>query len=318
MRLERDLESRCLVWSTHSLPFHRSSIGDSITAVNSEPPPPSKVEGRERKSCFSENCPARSVKLSDAGTSSPYADVSGDMHTEHISAICLRVRLPAQFIIVVLQGLVLLGDRLTTLLLLSDSKASPGSCRFKVNAGLATSFLISCCLNLSSAFLPNTTLMGMSLIRCNLQPFKPIATGMTSYRLFVQTKDPLLFLQLAFTSTFFAGLFQASLGFLRLGFIIDFLSKATLIGFMAGVAIIVSLQQLKALLFSLLFSTTLRGKVYDPEVNTWVEMPVGMGGGWLVREAGTKLSVTVEGELYALDPSTAHDSAKSKDTWKIA
>ncbi|KAK4779463.1 hypothetical protein SAY87_015569 [Trapa incisa] len=62
------------------------------------------------------------------------------------------------------------------------------------------------------------------------------------------TKEPLLFLQLAFTSTFFAGLFQASLGFLRLGFIIDFLSKATLIGFMAGAAIIVSLQQLKSLL----------------------------------------------------------------------
>ncbi|XP_060215352.1 probable sulfate transporter 3.3 [Lycium barbarum] len=62
------------------------------------------------------------------------------------------------------------------------------------------------------------------------------------------TKDPILFLQLAFTSTFFAGLFQASLGFLRLGFIIDFLSKATLIGFMAGAAVIVSLQQLKSLL----------------------------------------------------------------------
>lgn len=61
-------------------------------------------------------------------------------------------------------------------------------------------------------------------------------------------KDPLLFLQLAFTSTLFAGIFQASLGFLRLGFIIDFLSKATLIGFMAGAAIIVSLQQLKGLL----------------------------------------------------------------------
>ncbi|KAF1001874.1 putative sulfate transporter 3.3 [Apium graveolens] len=60
--------------------------------------------------------------------------------------------------------------------------------------------------------------------------------------------DQVLFLQLAFTSTFFAGLFQASLGFLRLGFIIDFLSKATLIGFMAGAAIIVSLQQLKSLL----------------------------------------------------------------------
>ncbi|XP_059649553.1 probable sulfate transporter 3.3 [Cornus florida] len=61
-------------------------------------------------------------------------------------------------------------------------------------------------------------------------------------------KDPILFLQLAFSSTFFAGLFQASLGFLRLGFIIDFLSRATLIGFMAGAAIIVSLQQLKSLL----------------------------------------------------------------------
>ncbi|KAK7849400.1 putative sulfate transporter 3.3 [Quercus suber] len=62
------------------------------------------------------------------------------------------------------------------------------------------------------------------------------------------SNNPLLFLQLAFSSTFFAGLFQASLGLLRLGFIIDFLSKATLIGFMAGAAIIVSLQQLKSLL----------------------------------------------------------------------
>ncbi|XP_075518579.1 putative sulfate transporter 3.3 [Primulina tabacum] len=61
-------------------------------------------------------------------------------------------------------------------------------------------------------------------------------------------EDPILFLQLAFSSTFFAGLFQASLGFLRLGFIVDFLSKATLIGFMGGAAIIVSLQQLKSLL----------------------------------------------------------------------
>lgn len=34
----------------------------------------------------------------------------------------------------------------------------------------------------------------------------------------------------------------------RLGFIIDFLSKATLMGFMAGAAVIVSLQQLKSLL----------------------------------------------------------------------
>ncbi|KAF2301331.1 hypothetical protein GH714_022827 [Hevea brasiliensis] len=62
------------------------------------------------------------------------------------------------------------------------------------------------------------------------------------------TEDQILYLKLAFTATFFAGVFQASLGLLRLGFVIDFLSKATLVGFMAGAAIIVSLQQLKGLL----------------------------------------------------------------------
>ncbi|XVE52113.1 hypothetical protein DITRI_Ditri02bG0096200 [Diplodiscus trichospermus] len=61
-------------------------------------------------------------------------------------------------------------------------------------------------------------------------------------------EEPILYLKLAFTATFFAGLFQASLGLLRLGFVIDFLSKATLVGFMAGAAVIVSLQQLKGLL----------------------------------------------------------------------
>lgn len=34
----------------------------------------------------------------------------------------------------------------------------------------------------------------------------------------------------------------------RLGFLIDFLSNATLVGFMAGAAVIVALQQLKGLL----------------------------------------------------------------------
>ncbi|XP_034910957.1 probable sulfate transporter 3.4 isoform X2 [Populus alba] len=60
--------------------------------------------------------------------------------------------------------------------------------------------------------------------------------------------EPIRYLKLAFTATFFAGLFQASLGLLRLGFVIDFLSKATLVGFMSGAAVIVSLQQLKGLL----------------------------------------------------------------------
>ncbi|GMI77147.1 sulfate transporter 1;3 [Hibiscus trionum] len=54
--------------------------------------------------------------------------------------------------------------------------------------------------------------------------------------------------RLAFTATFFAGITQATLGFLRLGFLIDFLSHAAIIGFMAGAAITIALQQLKGLL----------------------------------------------------------------------
>ncbi|XP_042454635.1 sulfate transporter 1.3-like [Zingiber officinale] len=56
------------------------------------------------------------------------------------------------------------------------------------------------------------------------------------------------YLRLAFTATFFAGVFQAALGFFRLGFIIDFLSHAAIIGFMGGAAITIGLQQLKGFL----------------------------------------------------------------------
>uniref|UniRef100_A0A7N0VC94 STAS domain-containing protein n=1 Tax=Kalanchoe fedtschenkoi TaxID=63787 RepID=A0A7N0VC94_KALFE len=56
-----------------------------------------------------------------------------------------------------------------------------------------------------------------------------------------------LYIHLAFTATFFAGIFQASLGFLRLGFIVDLLSHATIVGFMGGAATVVCLQQLRAM-----------------------------------------------------------------------
>uniref|UniRef100_A0A5B7AII0 Putative F-box domain, cyclin-like protein n=1 Tax=Davidia involucrata TaxID=16924 RepID=A0A5B7AII0_DAVIN len=71
------------------------------------------------------------------------------------------------------------------------------------------------------------------------------------------------------------------------------------------------------------FFVDVGGEVYDPETNSWVEMPSGMGEGWPARQAGTKLSVIVDGNLYALDPSSSLDSAKIKvydyedDTWKI-
>ncbi|XP_008790803.2 sulfate transporter 1.3-like [Phoenix dactylifera] len=55
------------------------------------------------------------------------------------------------------------------------------------------------------------------------------------------------YLRLAFTATFFAGITQAALGFLRLGFLIDFLSHAAIVGFMGGAAITIAIQQLKLL-----------------------------------------------------------------------
>ncbi|KAH7518555.1 hypothetical protein FEM48_Zijuj09G0184000 [Ziziphus jujuba var. spinosa] len=56
------------------------------------------------------------------------------------------------------------------------------------------------------------------------------------------------FLRLAFTATFFAGVTQIVLGFFRLGFVIEFLSHAAIVGFMGGAAVTIALQQLKGLL----------------------------------------------------------------------
>lgn len=61
-------------------------------------------------------------------------------------------------------------------------------------------------------------------------------------------QDPALYASLAFTATFFAGAFQAALGVLRLGFLIDFLSHAAIVGFMGGAATIVALQQFRGFL----------------------------------------------------------------------
>ncbi|KAI3757397.1 hypothetical protein L6452_04934 [Arctium lappa] len=60
--------------------------------------------------------------------------------------------------------------------------------------------------------------------------------------------EPNEYLRLVFTATFFAGITQATLGVLRLGFLIDFLSHAAVVGFMAGAAITIALQQLKGFL----------------------------------------------------------------------
>ncbi|KGN53230.1 low affinity sulfate transporter 3-like [Cucumis sativus] len=60
--------------------------------------------------------------------------------------------------------------------------------------------------------------------------------------------DPFAYRNLVFTTTFFAGIFQAAFGLFRLGFMVDFLSQAAIVGFMGGAAIVIGLQQLKGLL----------------------------------------------------------------------
>ncbi|XP_054806305.1 probable sulfate transporter 3.5 [Prosopis cineraria] len=59
--------------------------------------------------------------------------------------------------------------------------------------------------------------------------------------------DPVLFLHLVFTTTFVTGVFQAALGILRLGILVDFFSHSTIIGFMGGAAVMLCLQQLKGI-----------------------------------------------------------------------
>ncbi|KAK8275043.1 hypothetical protein V6Z12_D10G112300 [Gossypium hirsutum] len=60
--------------------------------------------------------------------------------------------------------------------------------------------------------------------------------------------NPIAYHKLVLTVTFFAGTFQAAFGLFRSGFLIDFLSHAAIVGFMAGAAIVIGLQQLKGLL----------------------------------------------------------------------
>ncbi|XP_042495416.1 low affinity sulfate transporter 3-like [Macadamia integrifolia] len=60
--------------------------------------------------------------------------------------------------------------------------------------------------------------------------------------------DPITYRNIVFTTTFFAGIFQAMFGLFRLGFLVDFLSHAAIVGFTGGAAILICMQQLKGLL----------------------------------------------------------------------
>ncbi|XP_054806310.1 early nodulin-70-like [Prosopis cineraria] len=61
-------------------------------------------------------------------------------------------------------------------------------------------------------------------------------------------QDSAAYTRLVFTATFFTGIFQVSFGLFRLGFLVDYFSHATIVGFLAGAAVIIGLQQMKGLL----------------------------------------------------------------------
>ncbi|XP_011082583.1 sulfate transporter 3.1-like [Sesamum indicum] len=105
-------------------------------------------------------------------------------------------------------------------------------------------------LGLYSSFVPPLVyaLMGSSRdLAVGTVAVGSLLTGSMLGQVVNANDDPKLYLHLAFTATLFAGLFEAALGIFRLGFIVDFLSHATIVGFMGGAATVVCLQQLKGI-----------------------------------------------------------------------
>ncbi|KAK9134332.1 hypothetical protein Syun_013662 [Stephania yunnanensis] len=99
--------------------------------------------------------------------------------------------------------------------------------------------------------------------------------------------------RLAFTATFFAGITQATLGFLRLGFLIDFLSHAAIVGFMGGAAITIALQQLKGFLGIQKFTkktdiVSVMRSVFSAAHHGWNWQTILIGAGFLVFLLFTK------------------------------
>uniref|UniRef100_J3N2R5 STAS domain-containing protein n=1 Tax=Oryza brachyantha TaxID=4533 RepID=J3N2R5_ORYBR len=94
-------------------------------------------------------------------------------------------------------------------------------------------------------------------------------------------EKPELYAALAFTATFFAGALQAGLGVLRLGFVVDLLSHAAIVGFMGGAATVVCLQQLKGMLGLRHFTTStdvvavVRSVVTQSHLGQWQSVVLG-------------------------------------------
>ncbi|KAK7387512.1 hypothetical protein VNO78_28370 [Psophocarpus tetragonolobus] len=63
----------------------------------------------------------------------------------------------------------------------------------------------------------------------------------------VPINDSISYTKIVFTVTFFAGIFQLAFGLFRFGFLVEYLSQATIVGFLAAAAVGIGLQQLRGL-----------------------------------------------------------------------
>lgn len=98
--------------------------------------------------------------------------------------------------------------------------------------------------------------------------------------------DPIGYTKLIFLATLFAGIFQTAFGLFRLGFLVDFLSHASIVGFVAGAAIVIGLQQLKGLFGITHFTTktdiiSVIKAVWEALHNPWNPRNFILGGSFL-------------------------------------
>ncbi|CAJ2667802.1 sulfate transporter 2.1-like [Trifolium pratense] len=99
--------------------------------------------------------------------------------------------------------------------------------------------------------------------------------------------DPIGYTKLIFLTTLFAGIFQTAFGLFRLGFLVDFLSHAAIVGFVAGAAIVIGLQQLKGLFGITHFTTktdiiSVMKAVWEAFHNPWNPHNFFLGASFLV------------------------------------
>ncbi|OVA14642.1 STAS domain [Macleaya cordata] len=117
--------------------------------------------------------------------------------------------------------------------------------------------------------------------------------------------DPAGYRQLVFTVTFFAGIFQAAFGIFRLGFLVNFLSHAAIVGFMGGAAIVIGLQQLKGLLGLTNFTNktdviSVVGAVWRSIHHTWNPYNFLLGSSFLIFLLTTRFTCRKRKKLFWL------------------